>query len=152
MKKILITLVALAALTTAAHAQYNHTIGARLGAGSAFGAELSYQGFLTDINRVELDLGAHFGQYDEVHYNALSFAAIYQWHWFLAGGFGFYVGPGAKAYFREKHAGLGIGGQVGIDYQFAAPVQISLDFRPMYHLINYSGPDYGAALGIRYAF
>lgn len=152
MKKVFITLLALVALTTAAHAQYNHTLGVRLGAGSAFGAELSYQGFLSDINRIELDLGAHFGQYDGSRYNAVSLAAMYHWHWFLAGGFGFYVGPGVKAYIQERHAGLGIGGQVGVDYQFNVPLQISIDFRPMYHLINYSGGNYGVALGLRYAF
>ena len=149
MKKILITLVALLALTTAANAQYSHALGLRGGYGSAFGGELSYQGFLSDINRVELDLGASFGSY-----NAISLAAIYQWHWFLAGGFGFYIGPGVEGYLSESHLGVGVGGQVGIDYQFNAPFQISLDVRPMYNFIGkvLGGFNYGAALGIRYAF
>ena len=147
MKKILISLFAVLALTTAAHAQYNHALGVRVGAGSAFGAELSYQGFLTDINRIELDLGANFGSY-----NAVSLAAVYQWHWFLAGGFGFFAGPGVQGYIVESHAGLGVGGQLGFDYQFSAPIQLSLDFRPMWNLFTNTGFNYGAALGIRYAF
>lgn len=147
MKKILISLIALVALTTAAHAQYSNTLGVRVGAGSAFGAELSYQGFVSDINRIELDLGANFGGY-----NAVALAAIYQFHWFLSGGFGFFVGPGAQGYIVEKHAGLGVGGQIGIDYQFNAPFQLSLDFRPMWNLFTNTGFRYGAALGIRYAF
>lgn len=150
MKKILISLIALVALTTAANAQYNNTLGLRGGAGTAFGAELSYQTFLSDINRVELDLGATFGK----EYNAVSLAAIYHWHWFLAGGFGFYIGPGALAFLSDSHLGVGVGGQVGIDYQFNAPFQISLDVRPMYNFVGkvLGGFNYGAALGIRYAF
>ena len=72
MKKIIISLIALVALSTAAHAQYNNALGIRFGAGTAFGAELSYQGYVSNINRVELDLGASFGK----HYNAISMAAI----------------------------------------------------------------------------
>ena len=150
MKKILITLLALVALTTAANAQYSNALGVRVGAGSAWGAELSYQGYLGNINRIELDLGAHFGRY----YNAVSIATVYQWHWFLAGGFGFYIGPGIQGYIIDKHLDLGVGGQVGIDYQFNAPIQLSLDVRPMWDILGYTGAafNYGAALGIRYAF
>ena len=149
MKKLLISLIALVALTTAANAQYSSALGVRVGAGSAWGAELSYQGYLGNINRVELDLGANFGAYD-----AVSVAAIYHWHWFLAGGFGFYIGPGIQGYLVEKHLGLGVGGQVGIDYQFNAPIQLSLDVRPMWDIFSTTGAalNYGAALGIRYAF
>ena len=149
MKKILISLIALVALTTAANAQYSNALGVRVGAGSAFGAELSYQGFLSDVNRLELDLGANFGSY-----TAVSVATILHWHWFLAGGFGFYIGPGVQGYVVEKHLGLGVGGQVGIDYQFNAPFQLSLDVRPMWDIFTVTGAalNYGAALGIRYAF
>lgn len=149
MKKVLITLLALVALSTAANAQYNNAIGFRLGYGStAFGSELSYQGFVSDVNRIELDFGVNL-----TRPIGLSAAAIYQWHWFLAGGFGFYVGPGALAYLSESHFGLGVGGQIGIDYQFNAPIQLSLDVRPMYGLFgSYVGFNYGASLGLRYAF
>ena len=149
MKKLLISLIALVALTTAANAQYSSALGVRVGAGSAWGAELSYQGYLGNINRVELDLGANFGRYPGV-----SIATIYHWHWFLAGGFGFYIGPGIQGYLVEKHLGLGVGGQVGIDYQFNAPIQLSLDVRPMWDIFSTTGAalNYGAALGIRYAF
>ena len=82
----------------------------------------------------------------------MSAAAIYQWHWFLAGGFGFFAGPGVQGYIVESHAGLGVGGQLGFDYQFSAPIQLSLDFRPMWNLFSNTGFNYGAALGIRYAF
>ena len=45
-----------------------------------------------------------------------------------------------------------VGGQLGFDYQFSAPIQLSLDFRPMWNLFTNGGFNYGAALGIRYAF
>lgn len=149
MKKIILSLFALIALTTAANAQYNNTFGIRGGYGStAFGAEFSYQGFVSDINRIELDLGLSLARPI-----GISLAAIYQWHWFLSGGFGFYAGPGALAYLSERNLGIGLGGQLGIDYQFNAPIQLSLDVRPMYGLFgSYVGFNYGAALGIRYAF
>lgn len=152
MKKIIISLIALVALSTAAHAQYNNALGIRAGYGTAFGAELSYQTYLGNINRVELDLGARL----YTDYSALSLAAIYQWHWFLAGGFGFYIGPGAEAFLSDHTFGIGVGGQIGIDYQFNAPFQISLDWRPIYDFVGHVPGDnrfnYGGALGIRYAF
>lgn len=159
MKRILISLIALVALTTAARAQDN-TFGVRAGYGAAFGAELSYQGFISDINRIEIDLGARFGRNyvrDEVsvvYPTSAALSVIYHWHWFLVGGFGIYVGPGVQATIAGAGFGLGLGGQVGLDYQFDAPFQLSLDFRPMYALVGpyHLSLDNHVALGIRYAF
>ena len=162
MKKVFITLLALVALSTAANAQYNNAIGFRLGYGStAFGSELSYQGFVSDINRIELDLGLNF-----TRPLGMSAAAIYQWHWFLAGGFGVYGGPGVQLSIPAwHHFGLGLGGQLGFDYQFDAPFQIALDFRPIYNVIGQfkgvkedgkvriaGGFDPSVGVSLRYAF
>jgi len=155
MKKIILSLIALVALTTAVRAQDN-TFGVRLGYGAAFGTELSYQGFISDINRIELDLGARFGKTsgEIVYPTTASLAAIYQWHWFLVGGLGIYGGPGVQLTVGSQSFGIGLGGQLGLDYQFAAPFQLSLDFRPIYHLIGsyHMSFDPHVALGIRYAF
>ena len=173
MKRLFISLIAVLALTTAASAQDN-AFGVRFGAGSAFAAELSYQRFLSDVNRFELDFGMrlrHTYTYDtssNSYQGTYPFGAIvsgiYQWHWFLAGGFGFYIGPGAQIAMASKSDhpfGIALGGQIGIDYQFDAPFQISLDFRPMYHLFgpfsritvgHGAGFDPMGPIGLRYTF
>ena len=167
MKKLLISLIALVALSAAAQAQ-NNTFGLRLGYGAAFGGELSYQGFVSDINRIELDLGARFGKTTvnndgvQVPYpTSAALSLIYQWHWFLVGGFGIYGGPGVQATATGEGFGLGLGAQAGFDYQFDAPFQLSVDFRPIYHLIGPYAKATGSwaptldphvAVGIRYAF
>ena len=59
----------------------------------------------------------------------------------------------AQADIFNSHFGIGAGGQIGLDYQFNAPIQLSLDVRPMWNFIGHvTGFNYGAALGIRYAF
>ena len=162
MKKLLISLIALVALSAAAQAQ-NNTFGLRLGYGAAFGGELSYQGFISDINRIELDLGARFGKTAEeiVYPTSAALALIYQWHWFLVGGFGIYGGPAVQAVAAGAGFGFGLGAQAGFDYQFDAPFQLSIDFRPIYHLIGPYATASGSwaptldphvAVGIRYAF
>lgn len=149
MKKIILTLFAIAALAGSSLAQTRDAFGVRLGYGSFFNGELSYQKCVGGINRVETDLGIDL---DGEHIGA-TLSAIYQWHWNLSGGLGFYVGPGAQADIFNSHFGIGAGGQIGLDYQFNAPVQLSLDVRPMWNFIGHvTGFNYGAALGIRYAF
>ena len=153
MKRLIVTILAFCALTTAVCAQEN-AIGIRIGAMKGFGMELSYQTFLNDINRIEVDAG--FRVYD--HHAALTAAGGYQWHWFLAGGFGAYGGPAAMMSWTlwpyDHKFNLGLGAQVGFDYQFHAPIQVLLDFRPTYNF--FGGLLYGfdpyVSLGFRYAF
>ena len=162
MKKLLISLIALVALSVTVSAQDN-TFGLRLGYGAAFGGELSYQRFVSDINRIELDLGTRFGKTSEeiVYPTSAALSLIYQWHWFLVGGFGIYGGPAVQATAASAGFGLGLGAQAGLDYQFDAPFQLSLDFRPIYYLIGPYATASGSwspildphvAVGIRYAF
>ena len=148
MKKILIALFAIVAISTAANAQ-NNAIGARLGAGTAYGAEISYQGRISDFNRFEADLGMNTSSAQATFF---SLAGIYQWHWFIQNGFGAYIGPGAQAVIVADNFGIGVGGQFGVDYQFDAPIQLSLDIRPMYKLFGNTQFYYSAALGVRYTF
>lgn len=175
MKKLFFILVAVIGLTTAASAQEN-TFGLRAGFGAAFSPELSYQRFVGDINRLELDLGMRFRRNitrntgDDatkiLYPGGPTLTAIYQWHWFLAGGFGVYGGPGVQLSIPAwHHFGLGLGGQIGFDYQFDAPFQIALDFRPIYNVIGQfkgvkedgkvrigGGFDPSVGVSLRYAF
>lgn len=129
MKKLLF-FVALISLGAIASAQINpNALGARLYGGDNFsGAELSYQKGLNDRNRLELD--ASFGFKED--FTRVALVGIYHWVWNIAGGFNWYVGPGASvAYdnFNENtYVNVGLGGQIGIEYDFKdLPIMISLD-------------------------
>ena len=173
MKKLFVTLAVLLAMTSMASAQ-NNAIGARFGFGTAFNPELTTQWFIGDISRLELDLGLRFKTSAvtdsgiNVDYpGGGTFTGVYQWHWFLAGGFGFYFGPGLQISFPNwKKLGFGLGGQIGFDYQFDAPFQVSFDFRPIYNVAGgfkgtntdtdkvrfFGGFDPVFAIGLRYTF
>ena len=152
MKKLLLVLVAVVAMSVTANAQNN--LGVRLGGGQGYNAELSYQHGLGS-NRLELDLG--WGSSDD-HTN-FSLTGIYQWMGTISGDFGWYAGVGAHlGYWSYKNSGsdiaIAIAGQAGIEYSFSAvPIQLSLDIRPRLYLIPDTDFWWGdIALGIRYKF
>lgn len=156
MKKIIIAIVAVFAISTAANAQFSG-IGVRLGGGQGYGAELST--LWNFGNRVEIDLGWSNGD----HYNDLSLTGIYQWQGEIGSGFGWFAGVGARlAYWSwedgyatsDSDIALGLAGQAGVEYQFSAiPIQLSLDIRPCFYLIPNTSFHWGdIAFGIRYIF
>ena len=150
MKKIILIMVIAIGFAGFASAQVDgNAIGIRFGNGG----EISYQHALGSANRLELDLG--FGSWN---YGGIYLNGAYQWVWdlsALAEGFNWYAGAGAAVGINEG-LGLGVLGQIGIEYNFNIPIQLSLDWRPTFHLISSSslspfGYD-GVALGIRYKF
>jgi hypothetical protein len=147
MKKTIIILAAIFCFAFAANAQ-PRAIGIRGG----YGAEFSYQHSLGD-NFVEADLGWT--------YHGTWLTGIYDFLFPIQDGFNFYAGPGARigAYSykddnRENHSGfdLGIAGQVGIEYNFNIPLQLSLDWRPAFTFIDSDFDYFGLSLGVRYRF
>ena len=150
MKKLLTVLVALFAFVALASAQ-PRAIGVR----ALLGGELSYQHSLGE-NFLEADLGWWN--------NGFSLAAAYDFSIAPVGPFNFYAGPAAQLFSygydngdgtATTRAAVGVGGQLGLEYFFdAIPLQISLDWRPMFN-IGYAGHPFGwegIALGLRYAF
>jgi hypothetical protein len=137
----------------------NHGIGLRLGGGSGFGTEISYQHGLSDKNRLEFDLGLQSGS----HYNAWGLAGLYQWVWPIQDGFNWYAGVGGRVgswNYDSRYLGsngnglfLAAAGDIGIEYVFPIGIQLSLDARPTINLIN-SGDSFNSniAFGIRYQF
>ena len=124
MKKIILIAALALGFAVAASAQ-PRAIGVRVGNGG----EVSYQHSLGN-NFLEVDGGLGLG-FD----GTFNVGATGIYNFMIAefgGGFGFYAGPGAGV-------GLGLGdanyfslsaaGMVGIEYSFAVPLQISLDFR-----------------------
>ena len=102
-----------------------------LGLRGGYGFELSYQHSLGE-NFVEADLGL-WG------FNTLNAVATYNWmlaqpQWTSRGDWGLYAGPGVAVGFdfNSATAGVNVGavGQIGLEYTFWFPLQLSIDIRP----------------------
>lgn len=154
MKKIILTLAILVSMAGALSAQVDgKAIGLRFGGVG----EVSYQHPLGDTHRLELDLGLGAWR--------MGLTGIYHWVWDLSSvtdGLKWYAGPGATAgltygnWFGGNGLFVGIAGQVGIEYNFDFPLQVSLDYRPSIFLVKPSWMSFGSYDGIclagRYRF
>jgi hypothetical protein len=160
MKKLILLFAVFVTFTFAASAQEiaDKAIGLRLGDDDGFGAEISYQRALGDNNRLELDLGIRSGN----NYDGFKLTGLYQWVWHLDGSFNWYAGAGGGvgSYSVDVPGGedfddtfLFLAGDVGIEYNFDIPLQLSLDIRPELGFGDFRD-DVGIdlALGIRYQF
>ncbi|MCR4659407.1 MAG: hypothetical protein K5650_03825 [Bacteroidales bacterium] len=152
MKKIIIAIVAVVAMSTVASAQIS-TLGVRGAFGSGAGAELSAQWGLGG-NRLETDLGWVGGP----NWSYINLSGIYQWTGEISGPFGWFAGIGANlGLYGGNNAdyngfGLGLAAQAGLEFNFSFPLQLTLDVRPSWGFIGHSGFGWGAALGVRYRF
>lgn len=186
MKKIIFTLVAVLAFTAVATAQPK-SIGGRFG---YMGLEVSYEHGMAGANFLELNGGLDFGWDGTPGFIASGIYnfMIAQPNW-SRGEWGFYAGPGAYAGYVDDRVKVdhidneswhghsfhapgftfGITGQVGLEYTFWFPLQLSVDLRPYLGLhINGDGEyhyehkvgwyDRGASMGfaptlsVRYRF
>ena len=160
MKKILVIAALMLGFAAAAVAQ-PRAVGLRLG----YGAEVSYQHTLGN-NFIEADLGV-LGFGANFNANAIYNFMIAQPQWTDRGEWGFYAGPGVAlggggvkvngvnyGYFNA-----GVAGQVGLEYTFWFPLQLSIDIRPQLGVVTV--PNAGAAfyfdswcpaLSVRYRF
>ena len=158
---ILFTVLVMGILCANAQDISKNAIGLRLGDNDGFGGEISYQKQLSQFNRLEVDLGYR----DHNQYDAFKLSGIYQWVWQIDGGLNWYAGFGAGigswsvnenavGDFDDDGLFLNADGNIGIEYNFAAPFLISLDFRPEIGLIGNYGEDtdLDLALSIRYQF
>lgn len=161
MKKLIVTLSFLGcALFAQGQNISKNALGLRLGDNDGFGGEISYQRGLSSDNRLEIDLGWRNSNYVD----AFKITGLYQWVWNIDGGFNWYAGVGGGlgswSYDRNNVSDNGTfvfaAGDIGIEYNFDIPLQLSLDFRPEIYSNsdgfrdNNFGPD--IALGIRYRF
>lgn len=128
-------------------------IGVRFGTGG----EITYQHPLSETNRLELDLGSTS--------HSLGITGIYHWVNDLSNwteGMYWYLGPGAAVGFSNTIPSgttsrfmLGVAGQIGLEYKFEFPLQLTLDYRPVYYIIQPKGAggSYGdICLSARYRF
>ena len=162
MKKTVYLFIAAFAATFCVNAQEisDNAIGLRAGGGDGFGTEVSYQRALSGNNRLEFDLGIEADD----DFNAFQLTGIYHWVWNIDGGFNWYAGPGAGIAVidfdddfpgdDDSESALFLAGQVGIEYNFDIPLQLSIDTRPaIYFGDNRDDFElFDLALGIRYQF
>ena len=162
MKKVILSAFMLLGLAFSAQAQdiSKNALGLRLGDNDGFGGELSYQRGLGDNNRLELDLGWR----NSKHVDAFKLTGLYQWVWNIEGGFNWYAGVGGGVgswsydYQGVDDSGviLFAAGDLGIEYNFDFPLQLSLDIRPelYFNSDDYREDNFGPdiALGVRYRF
>ena len=151
MKKIIFTLVLAMSLVGALNAQVEgKAIGIRF-ANEFNGGELTFQTALGNSNRLELNLGLNNWSNSN---SGFQVTGIYQWVWGLnsvATGLNWYAGLGASAGSYTSNLGLGFVGQLGLEYNFNIPLQISLDWRPT--IFNSYYTYYGGnGLSLRYRF
>lgn len=162
MKKLILILIAIIGFTSMASAQSisKNAIGVRFGDNDGFGGEISYQKHLDSNRRLEVDLGYR----DHKNFDAFKLTGIYQWVWGIDEGFNWYAGFGAGigSWSYNNHVieddkdgvFINVDGNVGIEYNFDAPLIISLDFRPEIGIVGDYGKDtdLDLALSIRYQF
>ena len=153
MKKIILLAVAVLGFTVAASAQ-PRAVGLRGG----YGVEATYQHTLGE-NFVEANLGLN-------GFGSVNVAATYNWmiaqpQWTDRGEWGFYAGPGAALGFEYggdvNRINIAVAGQVGLEYTFWFPLQLSIDIRPQIGLAAGGGAGFYfggwcPALGVRYRF
>ena len=151
MKKIILVAALILGFAAAAAAQ-PRAIGIRGG----FGAGVSYQ-HTVGANFIDADLG--FG-------NGLNLAATYNWmlaqpQWTSRGEWGVYAGPGAAlglGFGDASFFNVGVAGEVGLEYTFWFPLQLSVDIRPQLGLVTAGGASafglwgWYPTLAVRYRF
>ncbi len=162
MKKIILVLILLISGIVSINAQNmsNNALGVRFGDNDSFGGEISYQKKLGVRTRFELDLGFR----DYVKTDAFKLTGVFQWVFFIDNGFNWYAGVGAgigswsNKNSQEPNNDPGVfinaDGNIGIEYDFNAPILISLDFRPEIGVIGTYGKDsdLDLAMSIRFQF
>ena len=157
MKKIFLTICLsfIAFSTINAQEISENAIGIRFGDNNGVGAEISYQRKLTDMNRLEVDLGIRGNS----SYSAFKATGLYEWVWALDGNFNWYAGAGGglgswnvKSTDASDTFIFGAG-VVGVEYNFDIPLMVSLDFRPEIGFSDlYDGFNSDFGLSVRYQF
>ena len=158
MKKLITTSIFALFISIGMYAQdiSQNALGLRLGDNDGFGGEISYQRYLKENNRLEFDLGWRNSR----NVDAFKLVGLYQWVMPIDNNFNWYVGAGAGIGSFDAGDNDGtfalVAGDIGIEYNFDIPLQLSLDFRPEIGFgddtYKNNDLDFDIALGIRYRF
>ena len=148
MKKLLLVFGIVLSTVYSMNAQSvsENAIGIRFGGGNGLGGEISYQKALGSNNRLEIDLGL------ANDLNDFKATGLYQWVWNLENKFNWYAGFGGGIV-SAGDTGIYGAGVVGIEYNFDAPILLSIDYRPEIGISGgLSGLNSDVALSVRYQF
>lgn len=148
MKKVFFTISLLIISTISINAQdiSDNAIGLRFGGGNGAGGEISYQKALGNNNRLEIDLGLanEFANFKAT--------GLYQWVWNIEKQFNWYAGFGGGIV-SANGTGIYGAGVIGVEYNFNAPVLLSIDYRPEVGIAGgLDGLNSDVALSVRYQF
>lgn len=165
MKKLVISFLLFICSITVVKAQEiaKNAIGIRVGSYDSFIGEVAYQKSLSNIDRLEFDLGYKIGNED---IDSFKFTTLYQWvwqidkhyYWFLGagGGTGIWSNDAESDAFNGSF--LFATGDIGIEYSFTdAPIVVAFDFRPEMYFSDYKERNQdnfrsNAGLSIKYRF
>jgi len=183
MKKFLTT-IAILALTVVAVTAQPRAIGARAGYNFEISYQHSLSSGMLEVDAGFSPFLYQTGvRYDDdgtaipmtYHYGRAQIAAFYDWVMPIVTNFNWYVGLGAGVswgygeFFDVPHydnqgklttyrrLGLPVGGQIGLEYDFNFPMNLSLDWRPMFNVFALRQGDLvpnllNIAVGVRYRF
>ena len=156
MKKIIASLLFSLFLLSGSYAQdYNTGIGVRAG----FANGLTIKHFIGSNAALEGIIASRWRGFEitglyELHYNAFNTPRL-NWYIGFGGHFGYWNGNYANwGNPGENYSVIGVDGILGLEYNFIeVPINISLDWKPAFNIIGYSGfwGD-GGALSVRYIF
>lgn len=149
MKSIVSTLVLATLISGFTYAQNKgEAIGLRLGYDAQ---EISFQLPLSMAHRLEFTVGANTLGFNQAGLlcRGIVLNGIYQWVKDLSGmpaGLKWYLGLGVAVldHGSPTHGmyGTGVTGQIGVEYNFVSPWQLSLDYRPGFYWMPGSGNIY----------
>lgn len=166
MKKIIATVILAMAVALGAHAQPK-AIGGRFSGFGATGIEFSYQHYVGSPNFIEINAGGNWIPGIGAGVTGTYNFTVAQPSWTPRGEWGVYVGPGVYTGFQYMGRGcdvyVGAVAQVGLEFKFWFPLQLSVDLRPQfgididtyydsvyYHTLGLLG--FAPSLSVRYAF
>ena len=164
LRKIIVILVLMALFIGLLNAQpYKNAIGLRLGYDAQ---EISYKRPFSDIHCLELTFGVNMLGHTREGKLCRGFVlnGLYQWVndlYILSTGLKWYLGLGAAVLdhgsLSHGRYGAGVIGQIGVEYHFNSPWQLSLDYRPGFYWLPGAGNIYriswnAPCIAIRYQF
>ena len=124
----------------------DNAIGLRFGGGNGVGGEISYQKALGENNRLEVNLGL------ANEFTNFKATGLYEWVWSLEEQFNWYAGFGGGIV-SANGTGIYGAGVIGLEYNFNAPVLLSIDYRPEIGIAGgLDGLNSDIALSVRYQF
>lgn len=132
MKRTMLICLAALCLSFAAGAQ-PRALGVRLG---AVGMEMSYQHQTQQRSFIEAEIGTEFGGLEGFKASGTYNFIFARPAWTNRGYWGIYTGPGIALGCLDNKFLLAFSAQAGIEYTFWFPMQISLDLRPSYGILN----------------